>query len=199
MRFARLHLWWLVVAALLLTGCGAGTAAPEVAAPPAAVAPSAAPPSAAAKAIHPVGLQVPAIGVDTEGLLDLGIDKGGKLEVPPDALTAGWFKLSPAPGATGPAVIAAHVDYNGVPGVFSKLSKLTPGDKITVKRADGSEAVFKTYQVDRYPKASFPSQKVYGDTTGPELRLITCGGVFDHGTGQYKDNVVAYAKLVETR
>jgi len=38
---------------------------------------------------------------------------------------------------------------------------------------------------------------VYGDTTQrSELRLITCGGEFDSGTGHYVDNVVAYAHLL---
>jgi hypothetical protein len=42
----------------------------------------------------------------------------------------------------------------------------------------------------------FPTEHVYGNTAGPELRLITCGGAFDSGSGHYQDNVVAYARLV---
>jgi sortase (surface protein transpeptidase) len=143
-----------------------------------------------------VGLSVPAIGVQTGPLLGLGLDEHGALEVPPDAHTAGWFTLGPTPGSTGPAVIAGHVDYAGVPGVFQRLRDLAPGDEIRVQRADGTTAVFSTYRVQRYPKSAFPSQQVYGDTSGPELRLITCGGAFDEGTGHYRDNVVAYARLV---
>jgi hypothetical protein len=37
---------------------------------------------------------------------------------------------------------------------------------------------------------------VYGPTTTPELRLITCGGPFDDATGHYLDNVVVFARLV---
>ena len=49
-----------------------------------------------------------------------------------------------------------------------------------------------------YPKDDFPTLEVYGNTDGPELRLITCGGEFDRGTGHYVDNTVVYASLVAT-
>jgi hypothetical protein len=93
-------------------------------------------------------------------------------------------------------VIAAHVDYAGVPGLFQRLRELRPGDEASVERADGTRAIFRIHRVDTYPKDRFPTERVYGDTDGPELRLITCGGAFDAGTGQYRDNVVAYARLV---
>jgi hypothetical protein len=192
----------VAAAALLLTACATGTPAlpapsiPVAAVPAAAPAPDRAEPAAALAASEPVELAVPAIGVRTGPLLGLGIDDHGALEVPPDASTAGWFTLGPTPGSAGPAVIAAHVDYAGVPGVFHRLRDLAPGDEIRVRRADGSTAVFAAYRVERYPKSAFPSEQVYGDTAGPELRLITCGGTLDASTGHYRDNVVAYARLV---
>jgi hypothetical protein len=194
------------IAALLalVTGCGAppapgpvGRAAAPAATPAAPVASVPPPaPDAALAPSAPVGLAVPAIGVRVASLRALGIDADGALEVPPDATSAGWFTLGPTPGARGPAVIAGHVDYDGVPGVFRQLADLVPGDEVTVARADGSQAVFDTYRVERYAKSEFPTDRVYGDTGGPELRLITCGGVFDARTGHYSDNVVAYARLV---
>jgi hypothetical protein len=56
--------------------------------------------------------------------------------------------------------------------------------------------VFTTYLVEHYAKAQFPTERVYGNTPSPELRLITCGGAFDSRSGHYEDNVVAYARLV---
>lgn len=35
------------------------------------------------------------------------------------------------------------------------------------------------HDVDRYPKQAFPSSRVYGTTTSPELRLVTCGVEFN--------------------
>lgn len=97
------------VAVAVLAACGApGGTVP--AATPAAPAESVQPPTTA-----PVQLTVPAIDVHSGPLLDLGIDAAGALEVPPDAVTAGWFTLAPTPGSPGPAVIAGHVDYKGAP------------------------------------------------------------------------------------
>ncbi|WP_414936373.1 class F sortase [Amycolatopsis sp. cmx-11-51] len=187
-----------VVLAAALTAC-AGPSAGKVASPaaPSTVSsmvssPVAAPPLGPGK---PATLEIPAIGVRTGEIVDLGLAGDGSLQVPHDAITTGWFTGGPAPGEIGPAVLAGHVDYKKVPGVFVRLKELKPGDEAVVHRKDGVTAVFTVYAVERHPKATFPTEKVYGDTTGPELRLITCGGDFDSSTGNYLDNVVAYGKL----
>ena len=51
------------------------------------------------------------------------------LYVSADGSVAGWFTGSPTPGAHGPAVIAAHVDWNHAPAVFFRLRDLEPGDE----------------------------------------------------------------------
>ncbi|WP_370969960.1 class F sortase [Amycolatopsis sp. cg9] len=174
--------------------------APPSPAVPAATGTSIAPGTAAATAgglpaAKPASLSIPAIGVRADAIADLGLTADGALEVPPDATTVGWFTGAPSPGETGPAVLAAHVDYRHVPGAFSRLKELRPGEQARVGRADGRIAVFTVYRVDRYAKADFPTGQVYGDTADPELRLITCGGEFDRATGNYLDNVVVYARL----
>ncbi|OLZ59743.1 class F sortase [Amycolatopsis keratiniphila] len=183
-----------VVLAAALTACAVPppgkVASPAPPSPVSSVAE--APPLAPAK---PARLEIPAIGVRAGAIVDLGLAGDGTLEVPNDAVTAGWFTGGPAPGEVGPAVLAGHVDYKKVPGVFVRLKELKAGDEALVHREDGITAVFTVYAVERHPKASFPTEKVYGDTTGPELRLITCGGDFDSSTGNYLDNVVAFAKL----
>ena len=47
--------------------------------------------------------------------------------------------------------------------------------------------------VTRHPKDRFPTAAVYGPTPGPELRLVTCGGVFDRVRNSYRDNIVVFA------
>lgn len=188
-----------VVCAAVLTGCAVpppGKVASP--APPPTTASTAAPSSTVVPALapaRPAKLEIPAIGVRTGEIIDLGLAGDGTLEVPHDAITTGWFTGGPAPGEIGPAVLAGHVDYKKVPGVFVRLKELKAGDEALVHREDGTTAVFTVYAVERHAKASFPTEKVYGDTTGPELRLITCGGDFDSSTGNYLDNVIAYAKL----
>lgn len=45
------------------------------------------------------------------------------------------------------------------------------------------------------PKDQFPADAVHGNMDEPQLRLITCGGVFDHAGHSYEDHVVVYANL----
>lgn len=40
-----------------------------------------------------------------------------------------------------------------------------------------------------------PTQRVYGPTPQPALRLITCGGKFDKQQRQYLDNIIVIASL----
>lgn len=188
-----------VVLAAALTACASpavGTVATpaesSTALPSTASSAAAVPPLTSAK---PATLEIPAIGVRTGEIIDLGLAGDGSLQVPEDAITTGWFTGGPVPGEIGPAVLAGHVDYKKVPGIFVRLKDLKPGDEALVHRKDGSTAVFTVYSVEKHAKASFPTEKVYGDTAGPELRLITCGGDFDSSTGNYLDNVIAYAKL----
>lgn len=143
----------------------------------------------------PVRVQIPAIGVDS-ALIDLGLLPDGTLEVPSTAFPAGWYTGAPTPGERGPAVIAGHVDLDRVPGVFHDLAALRAGDLVVVDRQDGRSVTFVIDEVGTYPKDSFPTAAVYGDTAGPQLRLITCGGEFDDAVGHYEDNVVVFASIV---
>ncbi|MET0864882.1 MAG: class F sortase [Nakamurella sp.] len=143
----------------------------------------------------PVRIQVPAMGTDS-GLLDLGLQADGTLEVPPDAGTVGWFTGGPTPGELGPAVIVGHVDWAGTQGVFYDLRNMQPGNQIRITRADGSVAVFEVRSNQQFPKDEFPTAAVYGNLDHAGLRLITCGGSFDPSARSYLDNIVVFADLV---
>jgi Sortase domain len=142
----------------------------------------------------PTAVRIPALGV-TSDVMELGLRRGGSMEVPPGAYPVGWYDRSPTPGQLGPAVLAGHVDWAGEPGAFAGLHELLPGDTVDVDRADGSTAVFVVDRVEEHPKDAFPSDAVYGDLDHAGLRLITCGGAFDEDTGDYADNVVVFAHL----
>jgi sortase (surface protein transpeptidase) len=142
----------------------------------------------------PVRLVIPAIGVSTR-LIRLGITSNHTLQVPVSAAIAGWFTGSPRPGAVGASIIAGHIDSYSGPGVFFRLRELHRGQGIYVTRANGSVARFRIVAVRTFAKDRFPTASVYGAVPDPELRVITCGGQFDHATGSYLSNVVAYAVL----
>jgi sortase (surface protein transpeptidase) len=113
-----------------------------------------------------------------------------------DSRAAGWFTGSPTPGQAGPAILAAHVDWDHRPGPFHRLGDLQRGDEVDVDRQDGVTARFEVLEVEQYPKDAFPTERVYGDIDHAGLRLITCGGDFDRAARSYRDNVVAYAGLI---
>ena len=142
-------------------------------------------------------LQIPSIGVDTRQLIELGQTEDRRLEVPRDATTVGHYRGGAAPGETGPAVYASHVNYGGVDGGFARLADVRAGDQVLIERTDGVTVVYAVDRVDEVSKDAFPTVQVYGPTTGPELRLITCGGEFDRDVRSYEDNIVVYGHAVE--
>lgn len=162
------------------------------AAPTAPERPAEQDPPAEGRAPLPVRVEVPSIGV-TSTLIELDLDEDRQLEVPDDAAVAGWYVRAPRPGEDGPAIIAGHVDSREGPGVFWRLRELAAGDHVVVHRADGSAVDFTVDEVQQWPKDGFPTEAVYGQADGPELRLITCGGAFDAAAGSYRDNVIVFA------
>lgn len=146
---------------------------------------------AAAPGGPPTRLRISAIGVDTP-LESLRLGSDGALRPPKNFGRAGWYADGTAPGDTGPAVIAGHVDSKVGPAVFYRLRELTVGDRIDITRG-GLVLHFTVVRTAWYSKRKFPTSQVYGPTPDRQLRLITCGGVFDHSLRSYKDNLVVYA------
>ncbi|MGW0118067.1 class F sortase [Streptomyces sp. NPDC003327] len=197
-------------AAVALTGCsGAAGAGPAAVAQPARVTESAAPAPARDTApvrplarSLPVRVQLPSAGVDTGPtgpVLELGLAADGTVEVPSvaDADRIGWYDKGVTPGETGPAVLIGHFDTERGPAVLKDVAKVRVGDEITVTRADGTAAVFRVRELEQVDKKTFPTAKVYGDTTRPELRVVTCGG--ELVDGHRPDNIILYADLVAAR
>jgi hypothetical protein len=205
---ARVRLAGLVGAAALslgltlgLTGCGmaAGPWAsaadgPNLTSPIVTGAPVA--PAAPLAAAAPVGLRIDSINASST-LVPLGLNANRTVAVPPVAtpMQASWYRLGPAPGAPGPAVILGHVNGDGEEGIFARLNEVKPGDQVKVSRADGKIAVFTVTKLQQVAKNAFPTTAVYGDTPAAELRLVTCGGDFDQSKHSYADSIIAFATL----
>jgi Sortase domain len=166
----------------------------------ASAAPSASPlavPPKVAAAIPrsvPVEIKIPSINVDAT-VIPEGTNPQGALETPPlnEQNVTGWWDGGHAPGQLGPAVIVGHIDSAAAgPLVFWNLHKLVPGETAEVILADGAQVWFNVTGSQEVSKDAFPTQKVYGPTPGPSLRLITCTGDFDPATGHYADNLIVY-------
>lgn len=185
----------LIAGALLVGGCSSSSA-------PSDVGPSGSPgavPTSSAPA--PVTVSIPSVGLNSPPLLELHLTAAGELQVPPldQPGVGGWYADGVRPGALGPAVLAAHVSGRvagrSTPGLFARLHELRPGALVHVDRVDGSRVTFRVVRVETYAKTGGIPARVYADTPGPELRLITCGGSFDPAARSYRSNVVAFAVL----
>jgi sortase (surface protein transpeptidase) len=140
----------------------------------------------------PVRLRIPAIGVDTR-LEGLGRAPDRTIALPSGPGLAGWYDEGPRPGEPGPAAILGHVDWDSSPAVFFRLRELRPGAVVLVDRADGGTGHFRVTHTRQIAKSRFPTDEVYAPDLAPSLRLITCGGSFDHSTRNYRDNVIVFA------
>jgi len=196
----------VLVAALGVTGCASAArtlpaAAPAAQTGPVAQAPPPLPetapaPPAPVETSPPVAVALPSIDV-TSDLESLHLGPDGALQAPVDFQQVGWYADGPSPGDVGPAVLAGHVDSKSGPAVFYRLRDLRRGDQAIVTRADGQRVTFVVDRTQRFAKDAFPAAEVYAPTAVPELRLITCTGVFNSGSGHYLDNLVVWAHLLD--
>ncbi|PCG84311.1 class F sortase [Streptomyces sp. WZ.A104] len=148
--------------------------------------------------VAPERVDVPSAGISAP-VIARGLDEDGAIDPPPYGMpkTAGWYGDGTAPGAKGASLFVGHVDTETKPAVFYGLSAVKPGAKIKVTRTDGSVAEFTVDDVQVVTRERFDARTAYGprEDGRAELRLITCGGTYDHRTRSYSANVVVSAYL----
>ncbi|MBT2470264.1 class F sortase [Streptomyces sp. ISL-66] len=184
-----------------LSACGSGAAKlppdPKVGST-AAPAPAAAAATPALPKSKPTGMKIAAAGVDAKKMVDLKVDPAsGELGVPSaetDANNPGWWTEGVTPGEQGVSVLVAHFDTKYGPALMKNVKDIELGDVIEVPREDGRTARFKIREIEDVDKKQFPTDKVYGATNHPELRLLTCGGTLKNG--HRTNNVIFYADLL---
>ena len=143
----------------------------------------------------PTALYISSIEVAAP-IVPTGLNDDRSMEVPP-VDRAGWYQHGVRPGATaGSSVIAAHVDFNGEPGVFHRLAEVRLGERITVADEAGTVRdyqVTERYQID---KNDLPTGELFRRGGPPVLTLVTCGGGFEEDERSYTDNIVVRATPV---
>jgi Sortase domain len=134
------------------------------------------------------------------------LNTDGSLYVPADPRAVSWASQDVGPGsAYGTTILVGHVNYAGVPGVFSDLARYKVGTAITVRLADGRNLRYVVaappIEVDKDqvgPRRAelFDQSHSYGPAGRPRsgrLLLLSCGGTFDNRTGHYESNIFVYA------
>ncbi|MGW3358869.1 class F sortase [Streptomyces bungoensis] len=190
----------MLTAVLVTVGvrCGGPDGTSTVQAAGRAAAPAAPPPRPLPRS-RPTSLRIPSLGVDAP-VVGLGLDQDRRLETPPldKPRLVGWYEGGATPGESGTAIAVGHRDTRTGAAVFAALALVKPGRRIEAGRADGRTAVYTVDRVKVFDKADFPDKEVYGRSGRPELRVLTCGGLFSRRTG-YTSNVVVFAHLTATK
>jgi sortase (surface protein transpeptidase) len=162
---------------------------------PLAPAHSIAAPAASKFASHwtPTELVIPRIAVDAK-IEARGLDSNRNLDTPHDFHDVAWYKLGPAPGRPGNALLNGHVDWWSGSAVFTRLSQLRPDDEVIVVREDGSRVVFKvTGSTIVAAGARIPS--LFAPSEFSTITLITCSGVWDRARATDTQRLLVTAVL----
>jgi hypothetical protein len=134
------------------------------------------------------------------------LNADGSLYVPPDPHDVSWSSQDVAPGTGhGTIIVVGHVNYGGAAGAFSDLADYRVGQVITLVLADGRRLKYAVaappIEVNKDNVGSrrqelFDQSHSYALAGRPRtgrLLLLSCGGVFDNGTGHYQSNIFVYA------
>jgi LPXTG-site transpeptidase (sortase) family protein len=126
----------------------------------------------------------------------LGLNSNHTIEVPKNNMGVGWFVYGAKPGQIGAAVVVGHLDSVWGSAIFANLSKVKPGDKIIITRADGSIVTYRVDSLSKFSQNNFPTHAVYDSVSYSAIRLITCSGTWDKKAGHYSDNLVVFGTQI---
>lgn len=185
------------------TPAPAPTATPSPTAAPARTAP----PTFGPSTVRPQGDPQRVVVVSTEGrtlvdaeLVPSRLDSDGVL-APPFGV-AGWYaeKGWAKPGWPGASILAGHINRRSPRlelDTFGHLTKVRPGDSITVVYTSGQSVSFTATKSRALSKKAVPQDDSIWDAASPQplLRLITCDPTTPIRGGHYKGNWVVWASL----
>jgi LPXTG-site transpeptidase (sortase) family protein len=144
----------------------------------------------------PSRLLIPSIKVNA-AVQYVGVKADGSMGTPAGFKDVAWYKYGPIPGQTGSAVMDGHVDNAlALDGVFKHLEDVKVGDDVYVVSKDGTKLHFKVIKTEIYNTKDSPNQKIFADTSGKYLNLITCTGTWVKSDKSYDQRLVVYTELV---
>ncbi|MDB4978458.1 MAG: peptidase sortase [Candidatus Peribacteria bacterium] len=142
----------------------------------------------------PIRLRIRNIHVDA-AVEQVGTNENQEMQTPTEWNNVGWYAPGPRPGQQGTAVMAGHLDSKTGKAVFWDLQKLKPGDTVDVVDSAGHTLTFTVKHKETYTDTTAPMQKIFGQTDGIHLNLITCGGTWNKTAGRYEEKLVVYTEL----
>ncbi len=146
---------------------------------------------------YPSRLVIPTLGVDAN-VQETGVKPDGNMANPTNFTDVGWYKYGTAPGFTGSAVMAGHVNNGlGLKGVFTRLDEIQVGAELVVRAKDGTESRFRVVRKELYAYTSAPPAELFHKSDGTYLNLITCTGIWIPEKKTYEKRLVVYTELVK--
>ena len=143
--------------------------------------------------VAPRQISIRSLDVSSAPIDPVGLENNGELEVP-GAEAVGWYRFGAGvAGGRGSTVLAAHIAFNGVDGVFRDLADIEIGAVITVVDETGQAIDYRVTELAQYTKDGLPIRDLFREDGAERLVLITCGGDFNPSLLSYDDNVVAIA------
>lgn len=142
----------------------------------------------------PTRIRIPSINVNAK-IEEVGLTASGAMEDPSGWWTTAWYGNGPRPGEKGNAVIAGHYDSDTGPAVFVHVGKLEPGDEIEIADDRGVTRTFVVRSTEAFDGDDAPMERIFGDTSGTRLNLVTCDGEWDETIGGYSKRLVVFATL----
>lgn len=141
----------------------------------------------------PRSLRISKLGIHAY-IQPVGVTKDNVMATPGNIGFVGWYDRGAIPGGTGVSILNGHVSGRYSDGVFKRLHELTAGDDIQVEMGDKTSKSFTVRSVRSYKTADAagPLYQASG-TSGRELHLITCGGVFDKASDTYRERLIVVA------
>ena len=140
----------------------------------------------------PVRVALPDLDIDGP-VIRTGVEPGRRARRAARCPDPRLVRYGPTPGAPGSAVIAGHLNWKGVEGIFADLADDPVGATFSVDYDDGTQRAFVVRSVELVDKPAVAVNGVFARDGESVLRLVTCGGEFDSSTRHYRSNVIVTA------
>jgi hypothetical protein len=142
-------------------------------------------------------VRVPALGINAP-VQPVGIDRDGNMAVPSTAFTAGWYRLGPAPGQSGDAVLTCHNTWSGASRALCyNLHTVSVGADVETQNVGGGVHHWTIESIQRVPFSARPAG-LFATTGPPRLSIITCDGDWDPVHQTYAFRLIVNARLADT-
>lgn len=145
-------------------------------------------------------IAIPAIGLGNTPVLAFGLAADGTIETPDSVYETGWYNASSKPGQAGAMFIYGHIASWTQYSVFANLSKLKPGDEVTVTRGDNAVFHYRVTGSQTYPYNAVDMGRVLAvvQPGAPGLNLMTCAGqiITVGGAKEYSQRLVVFTKQI---